>query len=119
MSIFFSRPYTLKRTNATGSIGSGGFYTEGSAQAPVTIQADIQPLTGKELESLNIGRDNLGKIKIFTDENLIITIPGTNGTNLQNGDKIVFDSNDYEIIAKFKYESGIISHNEYIGELRL
>lgn len=115
--ILFPSTYTVKRENNVGSYNSSGKYVPGT-RTPFSIQADCQVITGKDLESLNIGRDNLGKIKIFTDEDLVVTEPGTDGTNLRNGDYIVFNSQDYEIIQKQTF-GNLIVHNEYIGELRI
>ena len=117
--ILFGSNYTIKRKQANGYYNNSGLYVEGDAIADFTVVADCQAMSAKQLESLNIGRDNLGKINIFCDTELIVAIPGDDGNNLQNGDIIVFNNDDYEIIQRSNFVNNIISHYEYIGELRL
>ena len=115
--VLFGQNRTVKREENIGYYDSSGNYVAGT-RAEITIIADIQVITGEELESLNIGRENVGKVRVFTDEELIIAEEGIDGTDLRNGDYIVFNNEDYEIIQKLDYENNIIPHYEYIGELR-
>lgn len=114
--VLFPSTYTIKRKASTGYVDTHGHYVAGS-QSTFNVQADCQSLTAKELEVLNIGRKDLGKIKIFCDTELLICQQGINGTNLQNGDLITYLSEDYEIIQKQKF-GNLIPHYEYIAELR-
>lgn len=116
--VLFGSTYTIKRTPAEGYYNNSGLYIEGSPEANTSIIADIQSLTSKELESLNIGRDDLGKIKIFSDTELLVALAGEDGNYLQNGDKVTFLNDDYEIIQRVPFVNNIIPHFEYIAELR-
>lgn len=116
--ILFPQTYIIKREDNIGSYDDSGKYEPGEF-TEIEIQADCQVITGKEIETLNIGRDNLGKIKIFTDEELIISETGTDGTNLRNGDIIIFQNRNYEIIQRLDFINNLIPHIEYIGELRI
>jgi len=80
------------------------------------LRADIQPVTGEEMEALQVGNRNQGMIKIYTDEELIISDEGKN----IRGDRVVWngDGEEYEVIAKGKRDNNIINHNKYFGELR-
>jgi len=115
--ILFGQTYILKRKFAEGSYDTSGKYIEADYRKEY-ITADCQVITGKELETLNVGRDNLGKIKIYTDEELNIAEAGIDGRNLQQGDRIIFDNKNYEVIQKLKFSNNIINHNEFIAELR-
>jgi hypothetical protein len=116
--ILFGQNYPIKRKQAGGYYDDSGKYIEGTQDPDFIILADCQTLTTKELESLNIGRDNLGKIKVFTDEILLLATPGTDGQDLQNGDQITFENDNYEIIKRMPFVNNIISHYEYIAEYR-
>jgi hypothetical protein len=116
----FSKSYPLKRKKASGYFDASGNYIEAPTDSSITfILADCQPLNSKELETLNIGQDsNKGKIKVYTDEELLITVKGTDGNYLQQGDIITFDGKDYEMISKDKHQNNLINHNKYIAELK-
>lgn len=117
--ILFGSDYVIKRNQADGYYDNSGVYVAGTIIADFTVEADCQSMSAKEIESLNIGKDNLGKIKIFCDTELIIAVPGTDGYDLQNGDRIVFLDDEYEIIKRIPFINNVISHFEYIGEIRL
>lgn len=116
--ILFGQTYTIKRNQANGYYDNSGNYIIGTVSSDFTVTADCQSISAKELESLNTGQDNLGKIKVFCDTELIVSIPGTDGNNLQSGDRIVFLTDEYEIIQRLPFVNNIISHYEYIAELR-
>lgn len=81
-----------------------------------SLTADIQPMSGEEVQALSIGDRNLGMIKIYTDEVLKIADEG----NKQKGDKVIWDGDGqtYECTAKGKRDNNLINHNKYFGELR-
>lgn len=110
--VFFAKTYPLKREMK-------GTYTNGEwvpgINDPLTqVIANIQPVTGKELEALEIGKRNLGKIKIYTDTELIVSEDGDN----QNGDLITWQNEKYEIIAEEVRDNTILNHKKYFAELR-
>lgn len=109
-----SNPFrsSISTKRKTGSYINGRWIE--NAPDTITIIASVQPVTGKELESLNIGREELGKVKIYTDDTLYISDEGNN----RSGDIITWQGDNYEIIAEGKNRNNIINHNKYIGELR-
>jgi len=113
MGILFPKThtYTLK-TYTTGEYVTGR-YIEGQLDIK-TIEADIQPMTDKEVEAMNIGRKNLGKIKIYISTQLKIA----NETTKQNGDIITWNGEDYELISEDIRDNNLINHYKYIGEIR-
>ena len=106
---------------STVKVKSPGSYDKGQwiegIETPTIIQADAQPMTGKEIEVLSVGRANLGKIKIYTDSAINLNI--ADETTQQNGDLFVKNGQDYEIIAVDNNEVGLIPHHKYIAELRV
>lgn len=112
MSVLFPKKYNIVRF--TGADIDGDWVETRSPE--IEILADAQPITGRELETLNIGRENIGKIRIFTDEILDVSLEGsgTNSTYFDYG-----GCNWYEIIQENSYQGGLINHNSYIAELRV
>lgn len=111
MSILFGQTHAIKVFS--GAHWEMGRYIKDQA-VESTIVADVQPMTGKEITDLNIGRKNVGKIKIYYNSELNIAQEDTNIT----GDIIEWGGNDYELIAKLTYNNNLINHYKYIGELR-
>ena len=109
MSILF--PKTINYKQISGTYVNGVFQ---KTEIESTFEGDVQPLSGKELISLNIGREDRGKIKIYANASLNIAIEGTNNS----GDMIIFDNAEWEIIAKMTHDNDIISHWKYIAEYR-
>jgi hypothetical protein len=107
--ILFPREYPLFQQTA-GSYVKGDWVA--GVETETTFQADIQPMTSKETETLSIGKRELGKVRIYTDNEL--TVLDTDKT----GDRVVFDGYKYEVIMKDKHEVGLIPHNRFIAEKR-
>lgn len=115
MGILFGKKDTHER-----KIYSPGSYVDGNwIEGTSTIDfftADIQPISGEEAESLNIGERNLGKIKIYTNVDLNISQEGSN----QSGDIITWtgDGKKYEVIGELNYDNNLLNHRKYIAEYR-
>lgn len=80
-----------------------------------TFVGNIQPMSQKEVDTLGIGRKDMGKVKVYTDTIFTISIEGQENT----GDKVVYDSNIYEVIRKDRHTGSLLPHHKYIAELRL
>lgn len=111
MSILFGKSHTLK-VYSNNHYENGWLIKDQSTES--TIIADVQPMTGEEINNLNIGRENVGKIKIYYNDELNITKEGTDII----GDIVEWNGEDYELIAKLNYDNNLINHYKYIGELR-
>lgn len=98
--------------NTQGSYVAGRFVKGVSGAG--SIEGSVQPITGRALAALEIGRKDLGKVTIFTDSVLKIS----NTTTQENGDRIEWGGAVYEIIQRAPWQNGIIDHYEYIGEYR-
>lgn len=107
MSVLFPENVTI--IQRTGSYGATGIWSE--TQSQITITGDVQPMTDLEIESLNIGQRQLGKVKLYSNELLNIS----DGT--ANGDIVLFNGEYYELINQ-QIRTKLISHYKYIGELR-
>lgn len=103
---------TVSVKRKTGDYVKGRWTPDADVNA--TITASVQPITGKELESLNIGREELGKVKVYTDDTLYISDEG----NERSGDWIIWQGDYYEAIGEQKNKNNIINHHKYICEYR-
>ena len=112
MSVLF--PQTHNYYPYLDSTRSKG-YISTNYDAISTFSGNIQPMSQEDINSLDIGRQNIGKIKIYTDQ--VFTISKENQEN--TGDKIVYDNEIYEVIGKDKHTGTLLPHTKYIAELRI
>lgn len=95
-----------------------GVYTEG-ATVTVTFKGNVQPLSNRDVVGLNVGRHDVGKVRIFSDTRLVETkTPSTPSTDETCGDIITFAGQEYEVIQENVHDNGLLPHYLYIAELR-
>lgn len=109
MSIFF--PTTITYKQVTGKYVNGVWQ---KTEVEDTFLGNVQPITGRELESLNIGRADLGKIKIYSNIELHVSKKGS--TN--SGDVILYQNKKYEIIQIMSYQNNLVPHYKSLAEYR-
>ena len=90
-----------------------GKWTPGSA-VQNTFQGSVQPISGKEIASLPVGRADIGLVKIYSSTPLPVSVQG--GT--ESGAIISYLSQSWEVIFEMKFQNGIINHYKYIAEYR-
>ena len=85
--------------------------------APVSVPfvGDIQPMSNRDVVALNVGRHDLGKVRIFSETELKET---STGGSPARGDLVTFRGNNYEVIQENSHVNDIIGHFEYVGEYR-
>lgn len=109
MSTLF--PKTILYKQVTGSYVSGVWTpSEGDS----TFEGSVQPVTGKDLVNLNVGREDRGKVKVYSDTKLNVSLEGTN----KSGDKVIWQDQIWELIQELQYQNGLVPHYKYIGEYR-
>lgn len=81
----------------------------------VPFVGDIQPTSNRDVVALNVGRHDLGKVHVFSEDPLQETSQG--GTPAK-GDLVTFHGNTYEVIQENTHSNGIIDHHDYIAEYR-
>jgi len=104
-------------TTATVKRYGQGSYLHGrwvdGAETTFTIKANIQPHTVKNLSDTTAeGNKSKKAIKVFTTTTLRMT---QEGTALQNGDKILWHSELYEVSELYTYEMGVLNHTMVIA----
>lgn len=81
-------------------------------EVPATFQGNVQPMSGKETESLNIGRENEGFVKIYTNVRLNVASEKTN----KPGDVVIWQGQQWEILDEQVYQNGLLNHYKYIAQ---
>ncbi len=95
-----------------------GSYVDGvwtKVEGATTIfQGSVQPLSGKDLDSLEISREDKGLVKVYSSSKLNVSQAETN----KSGDIIIWDSRKWEIITELTYSNNLIEHWKYLAEFR-
>lgn len=91
----------------------GGEWTA-SVTGPFTFLGTIQPDTGKDVFPKETGRDDTGRVRVFSSTRLAV---GEEDGGAK-GDMVIYDGRWYELIQAFPHQNRIIPHYEYLAELR-
>jgi len=111
MSTLFPKPISYQYN--IGGYNSDGIWLSGSDIENI-FMGSVQPLTWKEVQSLNIGRKDTGKVKVYSDTQL----PVSNEGGDIKGAVISWQNKKWELIDEASYQNDLINHYKYIGELR-
>lgn len=88
---------------------------ENSPEEEITeIRGSIQPLNWKERTLMNKdgeGNDLITYYKLYTPPNVVLKTKGNKTGHTQT---ILFNGEEFEIVSKDQYMSGLIKHNKYI-----
>lgn len=107
MSTLF--PRTLVVRHRTGSLVKG-VWTPGPVESGTFI-GSVQPIRGKDLDLLPIGRRDIGSVKVYSNTPLAVSIEGGS----QPGDIVVWQGRQWEVVASLPYQNEVISHYKYIA----
>lgn len=91
----------------------GGEWTA-TVTGPFTFLGTIQPDTGKDVFPKEPGRDDVGRVRVFSTTALTVGEQG--GT--AKGDLVTYRGRWYELIQALPHLNRIIPHHEYLAELR-
>jgi len=108
----FAYPQTGERETAGGR-DSKGRWQDGTID-PLEFAGTIQPLTGKEIESLPVGRVDEGAVKVYSKTALIVSKEG--GTS--KGDIVFYNGIKWEVVYELPYQNKLIQHFKYVAEYR-
>jgi len=95
--ILGSEPVTLRRT-AAGSRGADGRFVPGAA-TDTTLQASVQPMSGRDIERLPEGLRSRASLKLFAETELRLA----EASGVYPCDRIVYDGEVYEVGAAQKW----------------
>lgn len=85
-----------------------------AADIDFTFEGSVQPVTGKEFETLAIGRQDGGILKVYSDSLLNVSKEG----NPQTGDWFTWDGRQWELCAELPNQNSLIPHYKYIARER-
>jgi hypothetical protein len=78
-------------------------------RTPFEILCSVQPVSGQELENTpELRRRSGGKFKIYTDDDELNTVSGS-----QNPDIIEFDGKEFDVFQRANWTNDVITHNKY------
>lgn len=112
MGVLFPQTYSYTPFQKGKRIKGRFVSTYGSSS---TFSGNVQPMNEIEVNALNIGRKNIGKIKIYTDHVFNIAEESSN----INGDLVDYDGFQWEVIGKDHHTGTLLPHKKYIAELRI
>lgn len=84
-----------------------GEWVEGQSET-LPFSATIQPLAMDKLSPQLQGRHISSAIKIYTQDKLNVA-----GEDFSNGDGVLFDDEEYLIVERASYQSGVLDHFRY------
>jgi hypothetical protein len=96
----------LEVTRPAGGEYVEGVYQEG-ATSSLTIQASVQPLSGRQLQALPEGRRNRESYRLFSDQ-------GLRPYDGQNPDRVLIDGHEFEVFSVSPWQNGILPHFDMI-----
>jgi len=113
MSTLFPKPiqYESHTANSTEGEYVDGVYVEGDAEL-LTFYGSVQPATGKDIDSLSVGREDTGKVKVYSDR--ILPISSEDGKD--KGAIVYWQGEKWELIYEGKFQNSLIPHYKYIGQ---
>ena len=116
MSTLFPKeiPYEYHTANATeGSYNDAGDWVPGDT-ATLSFLGSVQPASGKEVDSLPVGREDTGKVKIYSDK----ILPVSKNGGKDAGAIVIWKNQKWEVIYELPFQNDLIPHYKYFGEYR-
>jgi hypothetical protein len=110
LAVLFPRTYQAIITSAGSRVR--GRWIAGT-ETIINFTGNIQPIENIAVDSLSIGRREIGQVIVYTDYVFNIMDEATS----QNGDFVIYNNERYEITSVDKWE-GHLAHFEYKGDLR-
>lgn len=113
MSTLFPKPiqYESHTANSTEGEYVDGVYVKGDTEL-LTFYGSVQPASGKEIDSLSVGREDTGKVKIYSDR--ILPVSKEDGTD--TGAIVYWEDEKWEVIYDGKFQNSLIPHYKYIAQ---
>lgn len=116
MSTLFPKQITYEyhTANATaGSYNTAGDWVPGTT-GELFFLGSVQPASGKEIDSLPVGREDTGKVKIYSDRVLPVSKQGGD----EAGAIVFWKNQKWEVIYELTFQNDLIPHYKYIGEYK-
>lgn len=104
--------YEEHTANSTeGYYDDNGDWVAGDTELK-TFTGSVQPASGKEIDSLNVGREDSGKVKVYSN----IKLPVSKEGGKEAGAIVHWNERRWELIFDAGYRNNLIPHYKYIGQ---
>lgn len=116
MSTLFPKQIIYEHHTANGTQGSyndAGDWIPGDT-GEFFFRGSVQPTSGKEIDSLPVGRADTGKVKIYSDSVLPVSKQG----GKEAGAIVFWKNQKWEVIYELTFQNNLIPHYKYIGEYK-
>lgn len=112
--ILFPKSFVAQRSSVSNVNGQA----VASTPTNVPFIGDIQPMSSRDILALQVGRHDIGKVKVFSNTALMVSASPNSPSPTSYGDKVTYQGNVYEVIQESNFTSGMLDHFEYVAELR-
>ena len=102
-------PHTIVVRRRSGSLVKG-VWTPGPVESG-TFVGSVQPVKGKDLDLLPIGRRDTGSMKVYSNTPLAVSVEGGDTP----GDIVVWQGRQWEVVAELPYQNDLIPHYKYLA----
>lgn len=103
--------YIAHTANETTGQYINGVWVAGDPET-LYFYGSVQPAIGKEIDSLPVGREDSGKVKIYSDRILPVSKEAGDDT----GAIVIWEDQKWEVIFEGKFKNGLIPHHKYIAQ---
>jgi hypothetical protein len=77
-----------------------------------TFTGNVQPMSGKEQESMPFGYEDRGQVKVYSNDQLKVA----KGGDIQNpGDIVIYQNMKWKLVYELPYQNDLIPHYKYVG----
>jgi hypothetical protein len=103
-------PKTIQYLRKTGAYVLGVWTP--APDTPATFVGSVQTVSGKDLETLPVGRRDKGQVKVYSNSPLKVSKEGT----ADSGDIVIWRNQYWELWQELDYHNSLIEHFKYMGQ---
>ena len=81
---------------------------------PISTMGSLQPYSGRDIDSLDILRRDMGVLEIFCDTPLRVSAQGD--ADQRRGDVIFWSEGRWEVFKEMAWDNGLIPHYNYLAQ---
>lgn len=98
-------------SNTQGEYNEAGDWVPGDKELK-TFLGSVQPATGREIESLDVGRQDTGKVKVYSD----ILLPCSKQGGDEKGAIVYWKNQKWEVITEGINQNDLIPHYKHFAQ---
>lgn len=105
-------PKQIRALRVTGGYVRGEWVED--THSEFTFIGDCQPYSYKDLLTLEVGRKDIGQLKVFSSMPLKVGLEGTPNS----GDLVIWEGKVWEIVQEDAHQMSVLPHYRYRAEYR-